>query len=420
MTPEPLHVAVSATSGRWLAYVRSYARDHASGVEVETLMDPRQLHRPGRRRFDALVIDDMARLFPAAMVGAAVDEGTFVIGLFDERNGMGRAHLEALGAQLILPASIPPEELIDTLTRVAPAQVQDRGDAPALSAHPGESRGSNRGALSVWFGATGGCGTTEAVIGAAEELAQTGSVLLVEAEPLSATLAARLQRSPESGLAWTLGQITQGHPAFPAGLTPPRDDGMAALGTFDVICQTSSSGGPPVVNAALLSALVGEAVGLYDHVLVTAGPLVTASAATAKDRFAAGRTLLGLADVVLASASADPLGAVELGAWKAAAIEIGLRAPTWAVLGRASRTRYEQAELVDLVSSSTGAHPYERLWFLPEDAAVARARWNTDLVRRGRWRGAVGALAAALGDVTPKLDSGQVERSDAWGMVMSR
>lgn len=415
-------VGVSATRAPWSAALRNYVRDHAEGIEVETLLDPRHLRRAGRRRLDVLVIDDMSRLFPASSVGSAIEEGTFVVGLFDQNGGVGRAYLDALGAQLVVPADTGADELVEIFRRIGPSALSEpvttrphRVSAPPV----GGRRPRRQGVMSVWYSATGGSGLTETMVGVAEMLSGHSRVLLIEAEPLSASMAARLSRSPVSGLSWVLGRVSHGHPALPDGLTGPREDGTPPLGGFDLIGQTSTPGGPPSVPAEALSELIDQALCGYEHVMVGAGPLVSSTASSTRDRFSAGRSLLAGADLAVASATADPLGAVELGGWKATATELGLRAPAWAVLGRAGRPRFEEAQLAALVENSTGARPFSHLWFLPEDDAVARARWNSQLVSHGRWHSAVRRLAGALAAVTPVPAPPPTRRAEAWGLVVA-
>ena len=417
-------IGLAATPAPWSKALRNYARDHASGIEVETLLDPRHLRRPGRLPFDVLVVDDTARIFPAAAVADAVEGGTFAVGLYDAVNGLGRQFLEGLGVQLVLPATTPPDQLIEMLTRLAPAGAEagpadDRthrqaGRVPATGVRPGGA-----GRLSAWYGTTGGCGLTEAIIAAADVLAGDRRTLVIEAEPLSASMAARLCRSPATGLSWVLGRVARGQSALPEGLSGQLEDGTRPLGRFDVICQTAVPGGPAPMSEQAVLALVEEARRNYDHVLVSTGPLVAAPSAAGKDRFAAGRALLSVADLTVAVATADPIGAVALAAWRAAADELGVDR-AWAVMGRAGRPRFEQAQLAELVAGATAARPFQRLWFLPEDEAVSRARWNAGLVARGRWSTAVNRLAVALGDVDRRAGTPRVDRASGWGLVMAR
>ena len=403
-------VGVSATPAPWSKVLRSYARDHASGVEIETLLDPRYLVRSDRQRLHILVVDDVARIFTPDSIAAAGAAGTFVIGLSDEANGMGRAYLERLGVQLVLPVSTAPEELLRTFDQLAPPET---AIGPFQLAH--DSTGARHGRLSVWYSVSGGSGLTEAMIGTAQVLARSGRVLVIEVDPVSAVMAARLNRSPSSGLAWCLNRISQGRPCIPEGLSGPAEDAASPLGAFDVITQGSAVAGS-VIDARLLNALADEALASYDQVVVAAGPLAPGSGGANRDVFSPGRTLLPRADVALAWTTSDPIGALVLGKWRTTADDLRLAGQAWAVLGRSSRSRFEEQQLAEVVQVATASRQFNRLCFLPEDDAVRRARWNGTMVTRGRWADGVRRLAGAL-VAAPLADRAQ-DRS-SWGLVMA-
>jgi hypothetical protein len=253
----------------------------------------------------------------------------------------------------------------------------------------------------VWSAVSGGAGLSEVVVAVAERLAEGSRTLLVEANPISATLAARLGRDPAFGLGWTLARVAHGHSGLPEGLSPSRSETGAGLGHFDVVCQTAAPGGPPAVHPAHLGALVDEAVADYDQVLVEVGPVLGASPTAGADRFAAGRALLGRADRVAVLGGPDPEAAARLVEWRAAAAEWGVGVPVVGVFGRVpGRGRFEAAQLTDLVDRSTGAG-FAAVHVLPEDPVVGRARWNGELVWRGRWRAAIDRLAADMAAAAP-------------------
>ncbi len=223
---------------------------------------------------------------------------------------------------------------------------------------------------------------------AAEHLSKSARVLVVEADEVSPVLVSRLQRSPDTGLAWALSRAGQGHRVLPEGLSTDRGDGAAPVRHFDVICGTP--GAAQVLSAVHLLRLLDEATASYDHVFVETSWLV--GSPTGRERFSAVRAVLGAADRVVVLASPDPEGAAKLVEWRAAARAAGTKAPCWAAFGRARTSRYERSHLRSLVNSNTGQHPFIDVAFLPEDEVVARARWNAEIVWSGPWLRAVTAL----------------------------
>jgi hypothetical protein len=306
-----------------------------------------------------------------------------------------------LGVSRLLPVAVPVVELATLIADVGPSgenQTVARRD-PLTGPVPGEG---HRGALTVLSTVSGGVGVTEAVVGLAEVLAERWRVLVIEAGPISATLAPRLCLDPAYGLAWVLGRVAHGYPALPDGLSRPHPDVGPALGRFDVICQTARPGGPLPADPAALGVLVDEGLAAYEHVLVEIGPLLSSPAAGTGDRFAAGRGLLARADRVVGFAAADPESAARLVEWRVTAVEMGAPSSAWAVFGRVpARGLFEWSHLRALVEDGTGPGGFIAVHRLPEDRVVARARWNGELVWRGRWRTAVNRLAEELAAPLP-------------------
>jgi hypothetical protein len=391
-----LVVGLGATKAAWSQAFRVWARDHAQGVEVEVVMDRRDLAR-ALGRLDVLFLDDIMRLFSLPDVARAREAGVQVIGLTDLESGLGGEYLARLGAQYVLPTSSEPAELLSLAQQVAaPREAKATPSFVAFSRAalgeplPGPGRG-RRGFLSTWGKVSGGAGLTECVVAAAEELARRCRVLVVEAEEVAPVMVSRLLRSPEGGLPWALSRARQGSPALPDGLSPARDDGTLPVGHFDVMC--AAPGSPQVISGSQLEKVVAEALSIYDHVLVELGWLVGSE--SSRDRFGAARSLLRGADSAVVFAASDPEGAARLVQWRAAAFGSGATERCWAVFGRARRARYEREHLRSLVEANTGRHPFSGIRFLPEDPVVARARWNGELPWKGPWLAAVHELASS-------------------------
>jgi hypothetical protein len=387
----PLRIVVGATTAPWSAALRSYVRDHAQGVRVEVVMGRAGLSR-SLLGASALVIDDVMRTFSSLDVFKAQRSGVFVIGVADQA-GAGRKYLADLGVDKVVAASVPPAELLALASEasegvqgpeVALTSAEGQGaSAPAwVPAQPG-------GVVSAWTKVSGGAGLSEAVVAAAESLSKAARVLLVEAEELTPVMLSRLSRSPEGGLPWALSRVGQGLPALPEALSAPRREGPT-VGHFDVVCGAANPAQP--LNASQLEIFIAEAAACYDCVLVETSWLV--GPGSARERFSATRSVLRRANSVVVLAAADPEGAARLVQWRAMAVAHRVQAPAWAVFGRARPGGYERSHLEEIVCSNTGRYPFAGLAFLPEDASVARARWNGELAYKGPFQKAAGALAA--------------------------
>jgi hypothetical protein len=391
-----LVIGLAATKGPWSIAFRSYVRDHTQGITIEVLMDRFGLSRASPR-LDALVVDDVMRTFSAPEIAGAQQVGIHVVGLYDGTTGMGRQYLINLGADAALPAATPPADLVAHILEHRPRRSSGPGTGTghrigvARTALGRRSR-ERSGLVSAWTKVSGGAGLTEVIVAAAEHLGRKGHVLVIEADEVAPVLASRLLRSPDPGLAWAVSRAAQGLKVLPEGLSGTRGDGTVAVGSFDVICGTA--GAAQVIPAADLLRLIDEGASAYDHVLVETSWLV--GAPSSRERFSATRAVLATADRALVLASADPEGAARLVEWRAAALAAGCKAPSWAAFGRARGSRYERGHLADLLRANTGRHPFEDVWFLPEDATVARARWNAEVVWKGPWLKATRALTDAV------------------------
>ena len=407
-----IRLGVIATRAGWGPELRTFLRDHASGVVVEQLMSPTQLPRPGQRALDVLIVDDQMPMLKAAHIAAAHDRGTHVIGLWDETAGRGRDYLRDLGVDEALPASTPPGELLRAVLRIGPVNAgtgpsDDTAGWDRHRAAPQRSAGwtrppqpSRRATITAFAKVSGGAGQSEALAAVGQRLERRGTRVLVVEAGGGATLASRLHRSPEYGLSWCLERVAGGHRAIPDGLSPGREDGTKPLGAFDVICGTTSPAGPPPVNAAHLGQLLDQASLLYDHILLETGPLATPPAVAGGDRFAVARVVLARADQAVVFAAADRCAVSALVDWRSVVVhDLELEVASVAVFGRAPTRRFERAHLVDAVERNTGTAGFDAIHFLPEDRRVARARWDGEMVTSGRWAHAVAALAAAVGNV---------------------
>jgi MinD-like ATPase involved in chromosome partitioning or flagellar assembly len=404
LTTGTVLVALTATKAPWSTNFREYCREHTTDLSVEVIVNVRALLHPAHRQYDVLVIDDMMRLVGVGDVAAAQDRQVHVLGLTDPTQGLGRKFLEDLRVDQIALASLAPSELADLVRSVGPQNARIEPAQRPLARHPRPGAPRAQGSLTAFTPASGGTGLSETLVAVAEILArQRQKVLVVEADEIAPVLASRLRRSPGTGLPSALARAQQHRAVFPEGLTGGRDDGTPPLGSFDVICGISAPGGPLPVNPVELTDLLEQALAVYDNVLVDTGPWLTRTAQTGRDRLNAPRPALALARHALVFARATPDGATQLVEWRSVAHDNGLQIPVLAVFGRATGT-YEQSHLAYMLEVNTNwPHSFAGVQFLPEDARVAKARWNAELVTQGRWWRSVEGLVRAMTGPLPEL-----------------
>ena len=394
-SPVAMLVGLGATRAVWSADLRAYVRNHMTAMSAEPVLDARQLSRAGKRRFDAVVIDDTTRIFRPGDVGAVLASGTVVIGLFDAEVGLGRRYLEDLGVSRLLPVSVPTAELAAELARVGPVNAAAAAAAPD-AIRPAGAGARRRGVLSVWSAVSGGAGLSEVVVAAAELSSERSATVLIEANPISAVLGARLGRDQLLRAGLDVGSSWPGTPGLPQGLTPAGTDEARRKIHFDVICQTVTPDGPPPVNPGTSAALVDEALAGYDQVLVEVGSIL-------------GPTPLGgwIASPPAGRCSPEPTGwswwprrtpSPRHGWWSGERPRSsGVWPRRWwrCSVGCQAGAGSRPPHLPDLVDRSTGAG-FAAVHRASRGPGVGRARWNGELVWRGRWRAAVDRLAAEM------------------------
>jgi hypothetical protein len=385
----PIRIGIAATTAPWSAALRSYVRDHTQGVAVEVVMDRSGLQR-ALPRLDALVLDDIMRVFSMLDIARAQAFGVNVIGVCDLASGSGRRFLAEMGVDRVVPSSLTPAELVAVACEAAEQSPRARDGATRFLAPLVPAQSPSHGVVSAWTKVSGGAGLTEAVVAAAERLSKTCRVLLVEAEQLAPVLLSRLVRSPEGGLPLALARAAQGLPALPEALSRPRPEGGAGVGSFDVVCAVP--GASSAVNGAHFERFLSEAASHYDHVLIEGLWLV--GPVSERERYGPARAVLRRAASIVVMAAADPEGAGRLVHWKVAAQATGVEAPAFAVFGRARRGSYVRDHLRSTVEANLGRQAFAGFAFLPEDNRVARARWNAELVWAGPFLDAVADLVA--------------------------
>jgi hypothetical protein len=110
------------------------------------------------------------------------------------------------------------------------------------------------------------------------------------------------------------------------------------------------------------------------------------------DRFPASRAAAEVADVVVAVCEASPRGLLRYLDWLAEVADLTSGHPVAAVVNRAPRGKFRQAELVGQLWANAD-RSLRSVTVVPFDSAVERAAWDGVLIRRGRFLRGVERLA---------------------------
>ncbi|MDQ6616607.1 MAG: hypothetical protein M3083_18150 [Actinomycetota bacterium] len=417
-------VGISGLKCVWATTLRGHIHDHVSGMEAISVRDPAVIV-DGVVGVDVIVVDDVVCLFDAADVGAAGHRDIRCIGLHDDVNGRGEDFLRDLGVDLVLSTATPPAQIVESIRRLAPTPNVRQQRPPdrfgpsrhrPLTATTPAAGGGPAGVVTVVSGVSGGVGKGEATILLAERMSSRATTVVIEADEMAPSMASRLGLQPDRHLSRALGLVAHGHPVFPDGLTPGRDDGAPhpRLG-WDVVVGSTNPGGPPPANPIHFRRLVESASDSYGEVIVEIGAVVSATGDSGHDRFAAGRAALDVADRVVAIAAPNPEGVTRMLNWLSVVRTLVPDTPAWAVFGLVPRSRYVRAQLGDTLRSKLDLiswRGFESVHLLPLEAVGAKAAWN-GLIPAGGLRRAVNALADEMGryPVVPRARLDQPARA---------
>jgi hypothetical protein len=124
-----------------------------------------------------------------------------------------------------------------------------------------------------------------------------------------------------------------------------------------------------------------------------AGHLEDVQTALGRGRYAATRTLLADADLIVAVCDASPTGIGRLLAWIVDAGTLAPSVPLFVVVNRAPTARFRRGEIFAEITSTVPVHD---VTFVATDSRVVDAAWNGTTVGRGAFTRAVTSVAEKL------------------------
>jgi MinD-like ATPase involved in chromosome partitioning or flagellar assembly len=412
-------VLTAVTDPRWEAdIVASLARD--DGVRVVRrcvdLADLLAAAAAGLARA-VLLSADLRRLDRDALTRLAV-AGVAVVGLVVPGDEQAERRLRQLGVQHVLPADAPAEEVSAVVVAaVGAADVvgHDYADPRAVLPAPVDGTpeletpltGSGR-VIAVW-GPTGAPGRTSVAVGLTTELAALGhSTLLVDADVYGGVVAQLLGLLDEApGIAAACRLANNGSLDLP---------GLAELAVrvrpgLRVLTGIARAERWPELRPSALEAVLGFARSLAGYVVIDCGFGLERDEELSYDTVAPrrnGATLASLdaADIVVAVASADPVG---LQRYVRALAELADAVPGCSPVTVVNRVRAAvvgggepQAEISAALSRYAGVTDVR---FVPMDldaydAAMASGRTLVEVAPASPARLALQAVAASLSGTT--------------------
>ncbi len=413
MAPTRLEPAVCFGSSQraWVTDVINYVSDHGGMRVIGTVLT----HDDAvGLEFDVLVIDDVSSVLSPRLVDRLQALGRLVVGVFDaERGPMAQDRLLTANVDAVVASNATAAEFVrvvaeavrqrsiddefaDLVTDLGRDRSDDHGAADA-----GETElAADRGRIVVVVGSDG---VTEVLVGLAQSLTRGGRrVVVVDMDTLEPSVAQRL------GMALTPNIFTA---TEHLRLRSSLDDGFARHSEgFAVVAGIPNPREWENLSESEAADLIGELAAGFDVVLVKINRHLEdlSGFAGAAGRFDVGRRVAGLADAVVAVASASPLGSTRL-----LALASDLRhltsAPTHVIVNHAPSSQFVQGEIGEELTRTMAP---ASLTFLTGDGKVRKASWQGDVVRSGSFMRRLGKLAEAFAQ---PVGAGRHETTDADG-----
>lgn len=378
--PREPEIALVLSADRWVDDLHRHCADHGGARVRSMVLDPAVALEA---EFDVLVASDRWRPLTRSFVDQLHSGGRRVLIVGDEA---GAGDLAArLGIDAVVNAESPPTEIVAAVLALAPKERPVRAGVPDASAPVvvPPTDGAESGPM-IAVGGPFGAGSTEVAIGLAVASARRGwRPVLVDADDLTPSIAARLGLPMEPNLCTAVDAVAYGLGAVPGALFDLGDGWPAVL-----------VGAPNRRTAETLRAADVVAVG--DVLAARYAPVVfdlSAGGAPVPHRGEVGAAVVARATVVVAVGVANPVGIVRLLDWLREVAVPPRNTPVQVVVNRAPQRRSRRAEVAGEVQREARV---AGLTFVPADSRVDDATWAASVVERGPFARAIDALWLAV------------------------
>jgi Mrp family chromosome partitioning ATPase len=378
-------IAIVFTPEPWVEELHRHCTDHGGALVRQVLIDPElALEEP----YDVLVVS----LAWPALTRGFVDEvharDRQVLGVFDRDDRTARDVLGGLGVDGMIESDAGAPAVVRSLT----ALTARRG----TSSTPGVQvpridvdRGAPRARLVV-VGGQAGAGRTEVAVHLGAALARRSATVLVDADEVAPSIAARLGLPIEPNLRTAIDAVEHGEGEL-------SDSVVRIASRCSVLAGLPNPRGWSQLRPGEVMRVLRQLADGVADVVVDAAPSLEDAPGTTRGRYALTRALVGAADVLVAVCHATPVGVTRLLTWAADARDLAADTPIVAVVNRAPRERFRRGELFDEIVRTVVAP----VVFVPDDPHVAPAAWDGVLVRHRRFARAIDAVVSEVRAVEP-------------------
>jgi len=416
-------LGVIASARQWRTEFQSYVRDHVGGVKVRILREPRMAFE---EHLDVIVIDDVSPFLNRSKVILLQEHGVRVVGVYDPdaQEGLGQEFLESLGVDLVLPATLEPDEIIRAIDALAPHVDISRqfdeviagfdpigGEAPAAAPTTTTPRGPV-----VAVGGPPGAGATEVAVALADVLGARGEpTVLIDLDEVAPTVGRRLgfalQPNVLSALEATGNRTRPLHEV--AGQRVPNAQGHVG---FHVIPGLANVEDWPQLRVHEVMDMLELSSRTWRNTVIDTSSRVEDLVGYGLDRYGASRAVLAEADLVIGVTAPTPVGVLRFLDWAAELRALGREGPIWVVINQAPKrsaragaatdlrsafnrtfgSAFMRAELEEAIRDNIDERMIAGITMIPFDERVSTAMWEGRVVSNGPFVKAVASIADAV------------------------
>jgi len=376
-------IALVLSPDSWVERLHRHCADHGGArvrcivVEPSVALD---------EEYHVLVATDRWPAMTRPFVESLHARGRRVLVVYDDHDEpVANEVADRLGIDGMVRASAGATEIVAAVVALAPdptvvpvhAGVEATRDA-------GREDGRRPGLVAV--GGPSGAGVTEVAIGLAAAGARRGArAVVVDADHVTPSIAARLGLPLEPNLCNAVDAVAYGLGAVPGALFDLGDRWPAVL--VGVPSRRAADALAPADVRAVADVL---REGYAPVVVDLAAPATVYGPDLAP-------ALLERAGAVVAVGAATPVGVIRLVEWVALVEPYVDGVPVHLVMNRASNVRARRAELAsELLASGRAAS----LTFIPQDPRVEDAVWDAGIPERGAFARAVGNVLERVGGLS--------------------
>ncbi len=387
----PISVGLALSGRDWRSSLQRHCRDYVADVAVQLVRDGRQALDPS---ISVVILDDDTSWLSAPFLSSARERGISVIGIYDplEADGHGRRHLQRLGVDAVIAASLPTEELLETIRELCPdVETFDRF-IEMIEGVDGRIRPTQRQLVAI--GGPAGAGATEVAIGFSQTMPGRKPVL-IDVDETHPSLARRLGLAIHPHIVTAIEALRRERVRADGSDGEELEDCLArqvlsGVIPFDVIVGLASRDDWMLLRADDVVELVDELAARWPVAVVRVGPQLE-DLSRWVDRYGVSRSVVRNATRVIGVCEATSVGVLRFVDWLVDAVGLADETPIDVVLNCAPKSPAARSELINQLREIAGDRIGE-IHCVPRDKRVERAAWDAAVATRGPFTKAVAKL----------------------------